>query len=215
MHRFATVVLAAALLSTAFLTDADAGPFRHRRSCCPSSYNECCQPANACGECCQPANVCGEIGIPPCVLYVCDGGSYKNAGTYNLASDAHYAGMKYKSGKDALHYVRCTSNPPTGSCNKTFTVCGFCVDGAVLNLSVDLFYCQNSVWTYIGTFYNPALAQQQAWKDLGQNAVEANCSGTPGPGDYTICGVGNTVNGTPCMKSLLTPGAKQSEPKHP
>jgi hypothetical protein len=215
MHRIATVVLAAAVLSTGFLADADAGPFRHRRSCRPSACGECYQPANACGECCQPTNACGEADIPPCVLYVCEGGSYKNVGPYSSASAAHDAGMRWKTGKDALQY-RPHDNLTT-PCNKTFTIKGFCLDASIVLASYDLFYCDNSnTWAYQGTFPIAQLARQYA-KNHDNLTVEATCppSGSPGPGQFTICATGNSVNGTPCMRSEQTPGAKQSEPKHP
>jgi hypothetical protein len=202
MHRFATVVLAAAVLSTAFLADADAGPFRHRWSCRPSS----------CGEDCQPANACGEAAFY--VLYVCNGGSYQNVGLYLSWWKAHEAGMKWKTGKDALQY-RPHANPAAPCDNKTFTIGG--PDPDWVRIPVDLFECKFNVWTYIGTYATPDLASARAKSDLGLAAVEAPCpdQNPPQPGDYTICLIGGHTNGTPCTNHAPTPGAKQIEPKHP
>jgi hypothetical protein len=172
----------------AVLADADAGPFRHRRAGC--------QPEN--GGCCATANEC-ETTLGTWYLYVCDSsGTYaKLPNAYDTWMDAYLGGQRYKTGKDTLHWGGFVVNPSGKSCkNKTFTIWPF---PPLISGMCDLYYCENFVWTYQGTFNSCSSANSFALNaGMTQRAPCPDVVGSSQPGEYTCCPVPNDVNGSAC-----------------
>jgi hypothetical protein len=188
MQRIAKGLLACAVLSMAVLADADAGPFRHRRACCQPENVGCCNAA------CE-----GEAGLFGYYLYVCNSsGTYAQLpNRYDTWMDAYKAGQIYKKDKDALHWAGYIANPTGMPCKKTFTIGP--LPPPPISGACDLYYCENFVWCYQGTFNSCSSANSHA---LNAGKTErAPCPddvGSSQPGDYTCCTVPNDVNGTAC-----------------